>query len=585
LKQKGKTASWQANLKKCKPALILNQLIYLSISITQSMLKQPFIYRSVFLSGFLFLCLAGFSQDSTKRRTIEITSTFKPVLREAVKINFNAAPPTVDSSRQTLNYNIPVQNLYFKYQPMLMKPVALFADSATAWKYSNYIKAGVGNVHIPFLQAGFSFGDGTNSTLNVFANHVSSKGKLPFQKSSETGVKVAGSLKTASNLEWNGNIGFKSNDYFFYGFRPDSLKENFTKDDLRQRFQQFEGNVSMRNMEPTKYGLNYSPSLKINVISGKNAFDKATEANTVLNLPLQKTFGDNFAVNLGFTADLTTYRPKDKDNIQNNLFYFSPSVVLKMPNVFLQGGLTPSWDNGNFKMLPNIMADITTNDKQLTLQLGWIGYYDKGSYQRFVNINPWITQPDNLLNTRVQEIYGGIKGSLLDNFTYSARMGFETYKNMALFVNDSIDGKTFQVVYTSSMEILNIHGEIGYTKGETFNATAALTLNRFSKIKDHTRAYGLLPFEFKTNARWMVLKDVTVKADLFAWDGAAYRTKTKESRKGETGFDLNAGLEFKVAKQVNLWVQMNNILNNKYERWNQYEVYGFNLLGGVVYSF
>jgi len=30
---------------------------------------------------------------------------------------------------------------------------------------------------------------------------------------------------------------------------------------------------------------------------------------------------------------------------------------------------------------------------------------------------------------------------------------------------------------------------------------------------------------------------------------------------------------------------MNNILNNRYERWNQYEVFGFNILGGIVYSF
>ena len=30
---------------------------------------------------------------------------------------------------------------------------------------------------------------------------------------------------------------------------------------------------------------------------------------------------------------------------------------------------------------------------------------------------------------------------------------------------------------------------------------------------------------------------------------------------------------------------MNNIFDDKYQRWNQYQVYGFNLLGGVVFSF
>jgi len=30
---------------------------------------------------------------------------------------------------------------------------------------------------------------------------------------------------------------------------------------------------------------------------------------------------------------------------------------------------------------------------------------------------------------------------------------------------------------------------------------------------------------------------------------------------------------------------MNNIFNNQYERWHQYKVYGFNILGGIIFSF
>ena len=55
--------------------------------------------------------------------------------------------------------------------------------------------------------------------------------------------------------------------------------------------------------------------------------------------------------------------------------------------------------------------------------------------------------------------------------------------------------------------------------------------------------------------------------------------------KSNPAFDLNAGVEFRITKQLNLWLQMNNIFNNKYERWNQYQSYGFNILGGIVFSF
>ena len=94
-------------------------------------------------SGLMIcLCLlasgmAAKAQDTTKRRTIDITSSFKPVLREAVKINFNAAPPVADTSRPKLSYSIPAQFLFLSYQPAEMKPEALKAASLPPWPNNN----------------------------------------------------------------------------------------------------------------------------------------------------------------------------------------------------------------------------------------------------------------------------------------------------------------------------------------------------------------------------------------------------------------------------------------------------------------
>src|SRR5688572_4468965 len=194
---------------------------------------------SILTAALTFLCYtAGFAQDTTKKRTIDITSTFKPVLREAAKINFNAAPPVADTTKPRLTYNIPSHNLFFTYQPAELKPVALQADSLAAWQYSNYIKVGIGNVHQPFLKAGFSFGDSKNTFFNVFADHYTSKGDLPFQKNSLTRVGAAATYKTLNNHEWNGGIGFSSDEYFLYGFEPETLP--YSKQDLKQRFQTIE---------------------------------------------------------------------------------------------------------------------------------------------------------------------------------------------------------------------------------------------------------------------------------------------------------------------------------------------------------
>jgi len=528
----------------------------------------------------------AFSQDTSgKKRTIDITSSFKPVLREAVKVNFNAASPVVDTSKPKLVYTIPQQNLLLGYLPAPLKPVALEIDTVNAWKYSNYIKAGVGNVHIPYVQAGFSFGDGKNSFFNLFAKEYTSKGSLPFQKNNHTSVSADGTVRTAANLEWNGGIGFKSEDYFLYGFQPTTLP--YTKDMLRQRFQTYGAKLSLRNMKPTEYGLTYNPNIKVDVFSGNNFNGKASETNTMLNLPLTKTF-DDFAFNLGFTADLTNYKPVSATTIQNNLYYVSPTVQYKNENFYLSAGVSPAWSNKKFHLLPNIMADIVTNDKSFTFQVGWIGYYEKGSYQRYASLNPWLAQPTALMNTRVQELYAGIKGSLLDHISYSAKVGAVQYRDMPLFVNDSVDGKTFEILNSSSVQAIKAHGEIGWTQGEDLSWNNTITLTNYTKVEGQPKAYGLTPLEITSSLRWQLFKDFFLKGDLYAYGAAPYRGKVGTVYKdfnGKSGVDVNAGVEFKVTRALNLWLQMNNIFNNKYERWNQYPVYGFNILGGIVFSF
>lgn len=534
------------------------------------------------------LCLLGMgiiaqAQDTSRRKSIDITSTFKPVLREAAKVNFNAAAPVIDTNRPRLTYNIPAENLFFTYQPAELKPVALEPDSGSIWSSDNFIKAGIGNVHQPYIRAGFSFGDRNNTFFNVFGNYFSSTGDLNLQKNNQTQVGAFVTHRTPGNLEWNGGAGFTSDDYYLYG-TPDSLL--FPKESLRQRFQTLEAKLGLRNMESTEFGISYNPSVRISYFADNHP-NSAAEANTVVNLPVTKGFGERFNFRLGVTADLTNYRldAATKFTQNNNIFMVSPALIVKEANFNLHAGLIPSWDQGSFHMLPDLMADITTNDQRFTLQVGWIGYYNKGSYQRFASINPWLAQPDSLLNTRVSEGYAGFKGSVGNHLSYSAKVGFQQHRNIPLFVNNYMGKHNFNIVYEPKLNIFQTHGEAQYSIGEKFNAKATFDWYRFSKQEKEEEAWGMIPLELSTSLRWQILNDLWFRTELWAFDGAQYKGADNRAYKGDGGFDLNAGAEFRLTRNFNVWFQMNNIFNNRYERWNRYEVFGFNILGGIVYNF
>src|SRR4051812_43909745 len=80
-------------------------------------------------SGFLLAGLISRAQDTSRKKEVNITSTFKPTLKQAAKININAAPPTNDTTRPRLQYSLPNQNLNFAFQPGSLKPLALQVDS------------------------------------------------------------------------------------------------------------------------------------------------------------------------------------------------------------------------------------------------------------------------------------------------------------------------------------------------------------------------------------------------------------------------------------------------------------------------
>lgn len=541
---------------------------------------------SLLLFAGLLLSSAVIGQrDSTKPKAVDITSSFKPVLKEAAKINFNATPPSADTSRPKLQYNIPNPNLLFAYQPGSLKPLALQIDTVGRFDNSNYIKAGFGSLKTPYVQAGFSFGDGNTAGINIFAKHVSSQGKRDYQDFTNTQFRIGGFYKAAQNMEWNASIAMKQDKTYKYGYEPETM--SFPNDSIRQRFQTIAVRVGMHNIRTTEFGLNYSPEVRMDIFTDNL---KNSESNTMVDLPLQKTLGKEFSANLGVTFDLTRLSPKNKNasTINNTMWYLSPSVVYRKSNVRLLAGIRPSWDNSEFKMFPNILAEVGTNDSRFTFQAGWTGYIRKTTYQYLASQNQWLWMPSSLLNTWIEERYAGFKGSVGDHFTYSGKVAFNKLNNQPLFINDTStagDGKSFQVVNAERINVVNLGGEIGYNVEEKFSIVSSIAINQYTGLQGQKYAWGLLPLEFNTAMRVQIIKDLWLKGDLFAWDGARYIRKDGSDGKLSGAFDLNAGLEFKVTKNINLWTQFNNIFNKEYQRWNQYPVYGFNFVGGIIFSF
>jgi hypothetical protein len=543
-------------------------------------------YSILFLMATLF-CSATFAQRDTAKKatTIDITSSYKPVLRNAVKINFAAAQLNADTSKPKMNYTVPAQNLFYSYQPISLKPLALQQDTNLYLGQRNFLKAGFGNFSTPYASAGFSFGDGKKTLLNLYADYIASNRKeIKYQQYAMLNLKGTGSFFTAKN-EAYASADISMHDVYLYGY--DHALYNYNKkDSVRNQFQDVMLKAGFRNTTMGEFGIKYNPNVQVNIFTNKN---KLSESSLIVTAPVEKQFAESFALKVEGKADITSYSTKDLPSnikISNNIFQVAPSLVYSSPQFTINGGLIPTWDNGNFVWLPNIYAEAQIKEKVFVVQAGWVGTYKKNTFRNLSMINPYLQTIALQKNTKEIEYYGGIKATLSSHFNFNAKAGLISFTNMPLYINDTLgDGKAFKVVHESKANNFRIHGDLSYINQDVFTVTAGLTLNGYTGFDENNKAWNTVPMEFTSSLRWWALKQVLLKADFYMFGGGNYLEKNNVSKAFSNGTDLSAGMEFKINKMFSAWFDVNNILNNKYQRWRNYEVYGLNVLGGLRVSF
>lgn len=549
--------------------------------------KRQLFKRSVLLAVSLMAGIALFAQkDTTKKQTIDIISSYKPVLRNAVKINFSGSQLPADTVKNVRAYNIPSQNLFYAYQPIPLRPLALQQDTSLYLGGRNYLKAGFGSYTTPYLETGLGFGDGRTTLVNVFGNYISSKGNIKNQDFSIFTVKGTGSYFLPEN-EVYASAAFSRKQYFLYGY--DHAIYDYKKDEIRQQFQDIDLAVGFRNTAKNSLGISYNPSVRVNFFTNK---DLLSESSVIIHAPVEKNFGKAFTLKVDAKADLTNYATKNfiPENISfsNNVIQVTPSVKYNSGRFNVTAGITPVWDRGNFVYMPDIYGEIQLQEKVFILQGGWVGRVIKNTYRNLSNINPWISTMTAQRNTRETELYGGIKASVGKHFNFSAKAGFVTYRDYQFFINDTspvTDSKSFFLSNDSKVNNFRLHGDLSYINQDKFTLTAGITFNGFTGMQDNAKAWHTVPMEVTGSLRWWAYQRLLVKGDFYMFAGGNYLEKGNLSRSFSGGSDLSAGAEYTINKQFSAFLNVNNIFGDTYERWHNYQVYGLNVLGGIIVRF
>ena len=539
------------------------------------------------VNGCLFILIgteqAYAQKDTTKNQVVDITSAYKPVLRNAVKVNFSASNLIADTSRQVMPYQIPPQNLFYTYRPIPIKPLALDHDTTLSLGNRNFLKLGYGNLSTPFARINTSFGNGKQYLINVDGNYISSKGTILNQDRSIFNLAMAGSY-FQYRKEFYGAVSFKQEDDYSYGY--DHGQYDFKRSDLLNRFQHIHITAGMRNTTGNNWGISYDPHIQASIFTNKP--QGITEHSLMAEIPVEKLINDHFAIKLSVKADLTAYKNDSihtLPGVNNNIVTLAPVIIYTQPAYKIYAGVSPAWDNGQLVVLPDFYLELPLKGKPFLLEAGWVGRIEKNSFEHLAAINPYLKTAIPQLNTRETELYGGIKTSVGKHFNFSAKAGILTDRNLPFFINDTLSGKSFYISNETKTNILRLHADLSYINQDQFTITGGFTFNGYTGMEVNKKAWGTIPVEITASMRWRAFKQLLFKSDFKAFTGGPYLLNNNVVKSLSGGADLSGGVEFMINKKFSAWADINNIFNNRYERWHNYPVYGLNVLAGLILKF
>ena len=555
-----------------------------------------------------------FAQEkTTKKETAETPVTidsfdvvrdYKPILADAVKIRRSPDMANKKQYHPKLAYNNIIDKRLEENTGLKQLSVQEIPFSHPVEQSSNYAKLGIGNFNTILAEAYLAVDSYENTRFGVFAKHLNQKGDIEGQKFSRQDVGVFG-RRTYDNFTLNGTLGYNRYSTNFYGqvFDETGTLLNATPESQTFNDITFTGDLTSNAKADQEGAMSYSA--KVDAYVFKDAFN-AKENSVALSGYLNKNLS---TVNIGANVSVDLNTAKDVVTTKNNIANINPYVRFKGANYNVNVGvnLTSEFgDESRFNVFPAVEADFSLVPSYISLFAGADGGVKKGSLRQFAKENPYLNSGIEIKNTQEKlNIYAGIKGNAGATLGYKVKVFYKQIDGLPLFVNSTEQLSNggyvpykFDVVYdgiSKSAKHTGLEGEINVRLSQLVNIGGKLNFDNYSLV-DQEEAWGLPELRLAANARFNISDQFYVDAELatqgntqalaYNYADGTTTTSTTPSKVTVGSFaDFNLGAEYRIKKQFGVFAKMNNIFGNNYERYLYYPKLGFNVIGGINYSF
>ena len=512
-----------------------------------------------------------------KGTTIEVIQSYKPEVKMAAKKEYVATTPPADTTRARLVYDIPQQALFYTYSSLPLRPLALGKDSVIL-PFGNYVKLGFGNLNTIYFDAGFGGLKGANYETAFHLHHLSQKGNIENQKTATSGLEAEGTYHSARN-DWHAKLTWNRNQLGYYGYDHNVYEYN-NRDSVNQVFNLIRVMADMQPAVGEFRKFSYNPGINF---SSYSDIHSASETSFGFNLPFYYNV-DSIQFTLGVSGVFTQYNVSPFISENNNIVQINPGLRFNQNGFGGHVFIRPTVGKNNSYLLPDIMARYQIPNSQFIISAGWNAQLRRNTYEELSRYNPFMFNRFNVVQTRANEVFGSIQTNLGNHVNFGARLSWWQYRHLPLFLNDTFDQKQFYIVHDGKVNAISFQANVRYQVNTTFSLGMNAMFNGFTTT-DEQEAWHEPAVRLGADFLLRPIPQLNINAYLAVLDGIKAYNIYNQVVNTRGVFDLGAGVEYSFIPRLSAFIQMNNILNNRYERWLGQPSYGFNIYGGLRLKF
>lgn len=540
-------------------------------------MRSRLLICAIFLSCHATTGLAQNNDTTLKSTTIEVIQSYKPEVKAQAKPEFKPDLPPRDTSRPAFRYDVPQQALYFTYSSLPLRPLALGKDS-NRHPFANYLKLGGGTQSTFYADAGIGSISGRNYQTAVHLHHLSQKGNISNQQVSLTDLDATGSLKSQNQI-WGMSVGALRNRYHFYGYDHDLY--DLAKDSVQQTYSGVQLTVDVKNREQGSAGINYHPQIGAYLYG--DAHD-VSEQTLFFDLPVSKKLDENLTAGAGLNGTLTRLKTPAK-SFDNNIFQINAFIAFSKNNFQGKIALYPTFNTaGNSFLLPDIKFAWKAPTGALMIAAGWQARLQQNSFRQLSTENPYIFDQYKTRQTRQDEVYASLHGAAGSHFSFDARLSWWQFDNLPMYLNDTLDQKNFYLLYDARVQAVSFDVSLHYQVADRMDVGLNGVITSFTN-KTFNRVWHQPGLRIKGYLAARPAEHLTVTAYATLMDQIYALNALHEEVKLDGVYDLGLGAEYQIIPRLSVFANLNNLLNNRYQRWYGYEVIGFNVFGGLRLKF